>query len=94
MSELVKEVNNDLANRIKQIQNSNSYDEYVIDSHRIKIEKAYPAYFGTYDKIEDIKMLINIINHKRNGEPLSDKFFKTPFKKPELIYDWKAPEKK
>lgn len=47
-----------------------------------------------YHKIEDIKMLINIINHKRNGEPLSDKFFKTPFKKPELIYDWKAPEKK
>lgn len=47
-----------------------------------------------YHKIEDIKMLINIINHVRNGEKLSDNFFKTPFRKPELIFDWRAPERK
>ena len=43
-----------------------------------------------YHKIEDVKMLVNIINNKRCGEELSDKFFKTPFKKPDLIFDWRA----
>ena len=44
-----------------------------------------------YHKIEDVKMLVNIINNKRCGEELSDRFFKMPFKKPELIFDWRAP---
>ena len=44
--------------------------------------------------VEDISMLVNIIRHTKYGEPLSDKFYKTPFQKPELMYDWKAPENK
>lgn len=44
--------------------------------------------------IEDIKMLVNIIKHKTEGRPLSENFYKLPFKAPELIYDWRAPEKK
>ncbi len=46
-----------------------------------------------YHKIEDIAQLVNIINHIRNGEELSDKFFRLPFKKMEPAYDWKCPEK-
>lgn len=46
-----------------------------------------------YHKIEDIKMLVNVIKHKHDGEELSKNFFKTPFKKPDLIFDWRAPVK-
>ena len=44
-----------------------------------------------YHKIEDVLQLINVIRHYKYGEPLNDKYFKTPFKKPELAFDWKAP---
>lgn len=47
-----------------------------------------------YHKILDIEMLVNIISHVRDGAPISERFFKLPFKAPELIYDWRAPEKK
>lgn len=46
-----------------------------------------------FHKPEDIHMLANVIKHKTEGEPLSDNFFVTPFKQPELIYDWRCPEK-
>ena len=37
-----------------------------------------------YQTIEDISQLVNVIRHKKYGEPLNDKFFKLPFKKSEL----------
>lgn len=44
---------------------------------------------GGHDQnMEDIGNLINVINHVRDGEVLSDKFFKLPFKKFEKAYDW------
>ena len=33
--------------------------EDVIDSVRVKVPKAYPAYFGTYDKFDKIKDYVN-----------------------------------
>lgn len=44
-----------------------------------------------YHDIRDINMLVNLIRHKYYGDELSKNFFKTPFKKPELIFDWRAP---
>lgn len=46
-----------------------------------------------FHDIEDVKMLVNIIQHKTKGRPLSEKLFRTPFKKPELIFDWRCPAK-
>ena len=43
--------------------------------------------------IEDMAQLVNVIRHKKYGEPLNDKFFKLPFKKMKPAYSWKAPEK-
>lgn len=42
--------------------------------------------------IQDMHMLVNLILHIYKGEPLSDNFFRTPFKKPEFIFEWKCPE--
>ena len=43
----------------------------VIDSTVIKVEKAYPAYFGSYDNFDEIKKYINTIKNLycvgRNG---------------------------
>ena len=47
-----------------------------------------------FHDIQDIAMLVNIIRHTKFGDPLSDNFYKTPFKKPEPIYDWKCPRLK
>ena len=47
-----------------------------------------------FHKVLDIEMLVNVISHIRDGAPISDRFFKRPFKAPELIYDWRCPEKK
>ena len=41
----------------------------------------------------DIQQLVKVMKWHMNGEQLDDTFFKTPFKKPELIFDWKCPEK-
>lgn len=46
-----------------------------------------------YHKVEDIERLIGVIDNIRYGTPIPKGFFETPFKKPELIYDWKCPEK-
>ena len=43
--------------------------------------------------IKDVEMLVNIIKHQREGEPLKDEFFVLPFKKQKPAYSWKAPEK-
>ena len=40
----------------------------------------------------DMQMLINLIQHKTQGEPLDEKFFTLPFEPTEPIYDWRAPK--
>ncbi len=47
-----------------------------------------------YHKAEDARRLVSVIEHKWKGTPVEDTFFVTPFKQPELIFDWKCPEKK
>lgn len=42
----------------------------------------------------DVKQLVKVIKAHRGEEPLDDTFYKVPFKKPELIFDWKCPETK
>ena len=43
----------------------------VLDAVEIKIKKAYPAYFGTYDKIEEVRQYLDGFTHLfligRNG---------------------------
>jgi len=43
----------------------------VLDSHRERVKKAYPAYFDTYDRIEELRQYIDKINNLycigRNG---------------------------
>lgn len=41
----------------------------------------------------DIKQLVKVIKLHTDKTPLDDTFFKTPFKEPELIFDWRCPEK-
>jgi hypothetical protein len=45
-----------------------------------------------FHAVEDVEMLVNVIKNKLCGEPLNDKYFKTPFPTRELIYDWRCPE--
>ena len=42
----------------------------------------------------DVEMLVNVIKHQRDGEPLDERMFILPFKKLPPIYDWSAPEAK
>ena len=46
--------------------------EDILDAHREKVKKAYPAYFDTYDKIDDLISFINKIDNLycvgRNGQ--------------------------
>lgn len=46
--------------------------EDVLDSVRIKVKKAYPAYFGVYDKFDSVKEYLNSIDNLycigRNGQ--------------------------
>ncbi len=37
-----------------------------------------------YHEIEDVEQLVNIIRHRKFGEPLNDKYFKAPFCREEL----------
>ena len=48
---------------------------------------------GHYQTIEDISQLVNIIRHFKWGEPLNDKYFKTPFEDVKLAFEWRAPKK-
>lgn len=41
--------------------------------------------------IEDVQMLVNVILHHRDGAPLRDTFFRTPFKQPNRIFSWRKP---
>jgi protoporphyrinogen oxidase len=44
----------------------------VLDATEVKIKKAYPAYFGTYDKMDDIRKYLDSIKNLyclgRNGQ--------------------------
>lgn len=44
-----------------------------------------------FHHLHDVKMLVAVIKNVTEGKPLPDGFFKTPFKTPELIYDWRSP---
>nr|MCR5485763.1 hypothetical protein [Clostridiales bacterium] len=43
--------------------------------------------------LADARVLAQVMMHYRFGEELPDIFYKTPFKQPEKIWDWKIPEK-
>ncbi len=45
-----------------------------------------------FHRPEDAMMLVNVIKHVKEGEPLNSNYFKTPFKQPEKIFDWRCPE--
>lgn len=47
-----------------------------------------------YHTITDVMQLVNVIRHVKDGEPLNDRFFKLPFKRPTPAYDWHCPQKK
>lgn len=40
----------------------------------------------------DVAMLVNVILHQKNGEPVDERMFRTPFEAPELAFDWRCPE--
>lgn len=46
--------------------------ESVIDSIQLKVKKAYPSYFGSYDRFDEIKKYLNTIENLfcigRNGQ--------------------------
>ncbi len=56
-------------------------------------DNLYWYYRRGYHKhdVSDARRLASLICHVRNGEPLEDTFFETPFEQPELIFDWKNP---
>ena len=45
---------------------------------------------GHSQNIEDISQLVNVIRHFKWGDELNDKYFKLPFKAPELAFDFRA----
>lgn len=47
-----------------------------------------------FHKSEDLAMLVSVIKHQREGAPLGEGFFSTPFEEPELIYKWRCPKLK
>jgi len=55
----------------KELKKMGFYDGKILDSKVIKVKKAYPAYFDTYDRIEELRQYIDKINNLycigRNG---------------------------
>lgn len=46
---------------------------------------------GYHDQTpEDFAMLLNLMKHRRDGTPLSDKFNNVPFDAPKPMFDWRA----
>ena len=41
--------------------------------------------------VTDVAMLADVVRHQRNGEPLDPRFFRLPFKAPDLAFDWRCP---
>lgn len=46
-----------------------------------------------YHKPEDIGVLLNVIRHVRDGEPLCETMNKPPFEGLEPVHEWRAPKK-
>lgn len=46
--------------------------------------------FHSHD-LSDVRRLVNVMCHVRDGEEIEDTFFETPFEQPALIFDWKNP---
>lgn len=44
-------------------------------------------------KPEDVKHLIDVMDHVSKGTELKEKYYETPFEEPEKIFSWQAPEK-
>ena len=50
---------------------------------------------GYHDQLGcDVQQLVDVIRFLRERKTLEDTFFKTPFEEPELICDWRCPERK
>ncbi len=47
-----------------------------------------------YHHLHDVEMLVNIMKQKLCGEKIDARFYQLPFQKPDLIFDWKAPDDK
>lgn len=47
---------------------------------------------GHFHAVQDVEMLVNVMRHVKYGEKLSDTFFHTPFKAPELMFGWRCPK--
>jgi len=48
---------------------------------------------GYHDQtMEDFEMLLNLIEHRMKGAPLSEKFMNVPFDAPEPAFEWRAPK--
>ncbi len=45
-----------------------------------------------FHKIEDIQLLVDIIRHYKDGTPISNDYFQTPFPEPERIFPWRCPK--
>lgn len=63
----------------------------VIDSHREKVKKAYPAYFDTYSKIDDLKKYLNHFENLycigRNGQHRYNNMDHSMLTAIEAVYD-------
>ncbi len=46
-----------------------------------------------YHTTQDLKTLVDVIKHYKEGTPMPEDMFNTPYDIPEPIYDWKCPEK-
>lgn len=44
----------------------------VLDSHQVKVKKAYPAYFGSYNEMDEVRKFLDTIENLfcigRNGQ--------------------------
>jgi hypothetical protein len=45
---------------------------------------------GHFHTIEDLKMLVNIVENRRDGVPLSGNFSRRPFEEKPLMFDWRC----
>ena len=39
----------------------------------------------------DIRMLVNVLKHQKDGVPVDERMFRLPFVPPEMAFDWKSP---
>ena len=55
----------------RELKKMGFYDGKLLDSNVVKVKKAYPAYFDSYDRIDEVRKYINTIDNLycigRNG---------------------------